>query len=125
MHTTSRRSCYGFINSRSSPTQQASVNTIHANVRTGPSRQRSDYDELCRKLRVSWEETLPSSAVLHAIFVHGSLIAGEEQGFLRPEAGHDAEWVRENMPEFERRAAEGNEGMQALVEECKARGLGL
>lgn len=104
---------------------QAQVNTIHANVRTGKSRPRSAYDDLCRKLRTAWEELLPSNASLHAVFVHGSLVAGEEQGFLRPEAGSDAEWVRMNMPEFERRAAAGHEDMKLLVEECKARGLGV
>lgn len=56
--------------------------------------------------------------------MHGCLVAGEEKGFLRPEAGHDAEWVREHMGEFERLAAAGDEEMTALIEECKARGLG-
>ncbi|KAJ4394660.1 hypothetical protein N0V93_003879 [Gnomoniopsis smithogilvyi] len=105
--------------------RRAQVNTIHANVRTGSSRPRSAYDELCRQLRAAWEELLPSSTPLHAVFVHGSLVAGEEQGFLRPEAGNDAEWVRVNMPEFEKRAAAGNEDMKLLVEECKTRGLGV
>lgn len=104
---------------------QAHKNIIHANVRIGPSRPRSAYDELCRRLRAAWEELLSSSTPLHAIFVHGSLVAGEEQGFLRPEAGKDAEWVRVNMPEFERRAAAGDEDMKLLVEECNARGLGV
>ena len=61
---------------------------------------------------------------LDNISVHGCLVAGEENGFLRPEAGHDAEWVREHMAEFERLAAAGDEDMKALVEECKSRGLG-
>lgn len=101
------------------------MNTIHANVRTGASRPRAAYDELCRRLRAAWEEILPSSASLHAIFVHGSLVAGEEQGILRPEAGKDEAWVRTHMPEFERRAAEGDEGMKTLVEECRSRRLGV
>lgn len=100
------------------------MNTIHANVRTGSSRPRSAYDELCRNLRTAWEKILPPSTLLHAVFVHGSLVAGEEQGFLRPEAGNDSEWVRVNMPEFEKRAVAGNESMKLLVEECRARGLG-
>lgn len=29
------------------------------------------------------------------------------------------------MPEFEKRAAEGDAGMKALVEECQARGFGV
>lgn len=105
--------------------KQAQVNAIHANVRSGNSRPRSAYDELCRKLRTVWEELLPPSTPLHAVFVHGSLVAGEEQGFIRPEAGNDVEWVRINMPEFERRAAAGSEDMRLLVEECRSRGLGV
>lgn len=99
------------------------VNAIQAHVRAGPSRPRSSYDELCRQLRGSWETVLPTTP-LDLISVHGSLVAGEENGFLRPEAGHDAEWVREHMAEFERLAAAGNEEMKTLVEECKSRGLG-
>lgn len=55
---------------------------------------------------------------------NGCLVAGEENGSLRPEAGHDAEWVREHMREFERLAAAGDGEMGALREECEARGLG-
>ncbi|KAI3397601.1 hypothetical protein diail_10573 [Diaporthe ilicicola] len=99
------------------------VNSIQSHVRSGPSRPRSSYNELCRQLRVEWESVLPTTP-LDNISVHGCLVAGEENGVLRPEAGHDAEWVRENMPEFERLAAAGDESMRTLVEECKSRGLG-
>lgn len=102
---------------------QKLVNAIQAHVRAGPSRPRSSYNELCRQLRGVWETVLPTTP-LDLISVHGSLVAGEENGFLRPEAGHDAEWVREHMAEFERLAAAGNEEMKTLVEECRARGLG-
>lgn len=103
---------------------QKLVNTIQAHVRAGPSRPRSSYDELCRQLRGAWETVLPATP-LDTISVHGSLVAGEEKGFLRPEAGHDAEWVREHMAEFERLAAAGDEEMKALVEECRSGGLGV
>lgn len=102
---------------------QKIVNTIQSHVRSGPSRPRSSYDELCRQLRGAWESVLPTTP-LDTISVHGCLVAGEENGFLRPEAGHDAEWVREHMAEFERLAAAGDEEMKTLVEECKSRGLG-
>lgn len=100
------------------------MNAIHASVRPGPSRTRASWDELCRKLRAAWEQTLPNFP-LHAIFILGSIIAGEEQGFLLPEAGHDVEWLRQHMPEFRKRAEEGNEDMKSLVDECQARGLGM
>lgn len=105
------------------PVAQKLVNAIQAHVRAGPSRPRSSYNELCRQLRSAWETVLPATP-LDLISVHGSLVAGEESGFLRPEAGHDAEWVREHMAEFERLAAAGNEEMKTLVEECRSRGLG-
>lgn len=103
---------------------QKFVNTIQSHVRSGPSRPRSSYNELCRQLRDAWESVLPTTP-LDTISVHGCLVAGEENGFLRPEAGHDAEWVREHMAEFERLAAAGDEEMKTLVEECKSRGLGV
>ncbi|KAK0659033.1 hypothetical protein DIS24_g4248 [Lasiodiplodia hormozganensis] len=100
----------------------ARVNAIHAHVRPGSSRPRSMYDDLCRQLRQAWEHNL-SGPSLDTIFVHGTIIAGEEQGIMLPEAGNDAAWMKENMPEFERRARAGDEEMRVLVEECRALGV--
>lgn len=101
---------------------QTLINCIFAHTRSGPSRPRSSFDELCDQLREAWVSILKTTPLDH-IFVLGGLVAGQEQGLALPEAGHDAEWVRRNMAEFERRAAAGDEKMKSLVEECKARGL--
>ena len=42
---------------------------------------------------------------------------------MLPEAEDDGRWIKENMPEFERRAKGGNEVMRDMVEEINARGL--
>lgn len=42
---------------------------------------------------------------------------------MLPEAGDDGRWIKENIPEFERRAKGGNEMMRDMVEEIKVRGL--
>ncbi|KAL1645164.1 hypothetical protein SLS58_003869 [Diplodia intermedia] len=102
------------------------VNAIHAHVRPGASRPRSAYDELCRQLRRdAWERVLlpGGGPPLDAIFVHGTIVAGEERGVMLPEAGADVAWMRENMADFERRARAGDEGMRGLVEECRAMGV--
>ncbi|EKG16696.1 Tautomerase [Macrophomina phaseolina MS6] len=111
------------------------INAITAQVRPGASRPRSAYDELCRQLRAAWEDIFSSlqdansnktnaaAVPLDGIFILGTIIAGEEQGFLLPEAGKDGEWVREHWKEFEKRAGAGDAGMKALVEECRERGL--
>jgi hypothetical protein len=53
----------------------------------------------------------------------GDIVAGLEHGFTLPEAGGDKAWMKENLPEFERKAKGGNVNMKELVEEIKARGL--
>ncbi|EOD48209.1 putative cis-3-chloroacrylic acid protein [Neofusicoccum parvum UCRNP2] len=106
------------------------INAIHAHVRPGPTRPRSAYDALCTQLRALWESVFPPNDTaittpLDTIFILGSIIAGEEKGFMLPEAGKDSEWVKVHLAEFEKRAGEGDEEMRVLVEEVKARGLGV
>lgn len=85
------------------------------------------YDELCRQLRQAWERNLlpGGGPPLDTIFVHGTIVAGEEKGVMLPEAGADVEWMKENMAEFERRARAGDDEMRVLVEECRAMGVGV
>lgn len=59
---------------------------------------------------------------LHNVFIFEDLAAGVEQGFLLPQAGQEEEWVKDNMEEFEKRAAEGDENVKRLMEEMKAKG---
>lgn len=69
----------------------------------------------------SGEGRLDDERALHNVFLMEDIVAGAEQGFALPLAGRDGEWASENMGEFERRAADGDESMKALVREYKAR----
>lgn len=40
---------------------------------------------------------------------------------MLPIAGNDEQWAGENLQAFEERAARGDEGMRALVEDVKGR----
>jgi len=60
---------------------------------------------------------------LRGIFILGSLIAGQENGFALPPAGGDGAWIKENRREFERLAGEGDEDMKEMLEELGRRGM--
>ncbi|KAF2844672.1 hypothetical protein T440DRAFT_314665 [Plenodomus tracheiphilus IPT5] len=64
---------------------------------------------------------LDNPLTLHNIFLHESIAAGAEQGFLLPLAGQDGTWMQENMAEFERRAETGDESIRVLVGEIKVK----
>ena len=53
----------------------------------------------------------------------GSITAVYEAGFMMPEAGHDQEWLKENIDAFKKKADDGDEDFQEMVEECQKRGL--
>ncbi|GAB7361632.1 hypothetical protein MBLNU230_g1683t1 [Neophaeotheca triangularis] len=112
------------------------TNAICIYARAGPSRTKADLDDLCLRVEGAWVEVvgkgLPSlrrgeeavdTGLGGGVVVVGGILAGREHGFALPEAGQDVEWLRENMGEFERRAAEGDEEMVELVKEVKGRGL--
>ena len=56
---------------------------------------------------------------LHSVFLYEDIAAGAEQGFVLPVAGNDAQWARDHLDAFQERAAGGDEGMRALVEDVK------
>ena len=57
------------------------------------------------------------------IFIMGDIVAGYEHGVALPPAGGDKVWLQNNMPYFEKKAAEGNEEMKDLIEEIKQRNM--
>jgi hypothetical protein len=69
----------------------------------------------------SGDGRLDDERALHNVFLFEDLAAGAEQGFVLPVAGEDGEWAKENMAEFARRAADGDESMKKLVQEYKAK----
>lgn len=64
---------------------------------------------------------LDDPRALHNVFVMEDIAAGAKRGFVLPVAGDDGQWMRENMGEFERRAALGDDCMRELVEWVKSR----
>ena len=102
---------------------QCNVNRIFATVRTGPARKQSDYDNVCTQIHAAWQSIVGSvdseDRELRAIFVLGGVLSASEAGFLLPEAGGDAQWVRDNMDEFKKRAEAGDEDFAELLRDMK------
>lgn len=106
---------------------------ILAHVRTGPSRNRSTFNDLCTELTRAWDSIVPLPKVkrslpdedrtLYSIFILGDIVAGQEAGFEIPEAGKDVEWLGENMAAFKARAEDGQEELRELVQEVEERKL--
>lgn len=129
---------------------QTAVNSITAHIRPRNPKNQETLDGLTNALMRIWDETVRDPATpkrpadtavdkhgprgrlddpfaLHAVFILDDIAAGAEQGFVMPVAGNDQQWAREHMPEFEARAAAGDEAMEMFVKEVKdglGKGLG-
>lgn len=101
---------------------QSSTNRIFAYVRGGPSRTQKHYDKLCISLVQAWNEIVPGEE-LRLITVHGSITAGYEAGFSRPQAGEDKAWIKENLEAFQAKADGGDADFKALMLDIKDRQL--
>ncbi|KAJ6475506.1 hypothetical protein C8R45DRAFT_1077375 [Mycena sanguinolenta] len=104
------------------------VNLILANVRTGPSRAHALFESLCRQIEAAWTATVVDLATqdgahahLAGAFVLDTVTAAYEQGFMFPEAGHDVEWMCENLPKFQALADGGNELFRDMIGELRTR----
>lgn len=85
-------------------------------VQAGSQSQPQPQPQSGDRSRTKGEGRLDDPLALHNVFLFEDIVAGAEQGFVLPQAGKDGEWAKENMGEFERRAGEGDESMQRLVE---------
>ncbi|KAJ7623477.1 hypothetical protein FB45DRAFT_106665 [Roridomyces roridus] len=104
------------------------MNMVIANVRTGSSRSQDQYESLCRQVEAAWIAAVGAPATqaetnveFAGIFIHGVRTAGYEQGFMRPLAGGDSAWIRENLPQFQTLADGGNVFFQGMIAELKER----
>ncbi|KAJ7488601.1 hypothetical protein B0H11DRAFT_2406680 [Mycena galericulata] len=104
------------------------MNLVLGNVRTGPTRPRDLYATLCRQIEAAWTASVGNPATqggahahLASVFVLGTVTASYEEGFLHAEAGHDVEWLRENLPKFQALADDGNEFFRDMIAELKTR----
>ena len=48
-------------------------------------------------------------------------MAGQEAGMALPQAGHDKQWLKDRLYDFESRAEEGEEKFRNLITEVKER----
>ncbi|PPJ60705.1 hypothetical protein CBER1_03457 [Cercospora berteroae] len=101
------------------------ANHIIANVRSGPSRTKADWDSLSREIIAMWDDIVGKDGgdELRTFFVLGGMEGGYEAGFLIPEAGGDQKWMADNWSGFEERARKGDKEFQDLMAEIKERGL--
>ncbi|KAJ7112368.1 putative cis-3-chloroacrylic acid dehalogenase [Mycena epipterygia] len=104
------------------------LNLVFANVRQGPSRTRDLYESLCYQIEAAWTASIGDPATqggAHAhftgAFVLGPVTAAYEQGIMIPEAGHDVEWARENLPKFQALADDGDEFCRDMIAELRRR----
>lgn len=112
--------------------QHQKFNYIIGHLRPRPNNHEKLYD-ITQSLVSLWDVTvrptqrssnITDPKALHSVFLLEDIAAGAEQGFILPIAGRDAEWAQQHLSTFEKRAAEGDEGMKQLVEEVKAGKLG-
>ncbi|KAL6365656.1 hypothetical protein LRP88_01657 [Fusarium phalaenopsidis] len=105
------------------------VNHITARVRSGPTRSRESFNELCSEINSAWHrivhpelsasELPPRELELAAIFITSELVAGMKVGFPVPAAGTEIAWAKEHFESFKERAALGDEDFVDYVEELE------
>ncbi|KAJ4257928.1 hypothetical protein NW757_003556 [Fusarium falciforme] len=105
------------------------VNHITARVRSGPTRSRESFNELCSEINSAWHrivhpelsasELAPRELELAAIFITSELVAGMKVGFPVPAAGTEIAWAKEHFESFKERAALGDEDFVDYVEELE------
>ncbi|RYN73691.1 hypothetical protein AA0117_g7538 [Alternaria alternata] len=117
------------------------TNSITGMLRTRGPEYRDKMNTLVLDLTEIWNKVVrPNSAndnvdgyvpgrlddptALHLCGISEGIVAAAEQGFLLPSAGQDDKWLEKNLKAFEKRAADGDEAMKALLEEIKTKGLG-
>jgi len=106
-------------------------NRIIGSLRPGPSRTAEDYNALTAKLTNAWNDiVVPSNSSatdgdlsLRAVFISASNTAAREKGFVRPRAGEDTAWLKENLEAFRELAEGGDDEMKSLLDETNERNL--
>lgn len=81
------------------------------------------YNEVLHEVEAAWASIVGTKGdqELRAFFIHGTIIAVSEAGFVAPKAGQDAEWLKKHYPAFKKKADEGDEDFQELMEDLKKR----
>ena len=101
--------------------------TIHGGLRSGHTRTRAMYEQLCHDLIAMWDKIVRDGNTGLGedelrVFLTGSLLAAVEGGFLIPEAGSDGHWFKDNKAEIEKRAAAGQYISQVMLRDIEVLG---
>ena len=102
-------------------------NTIHGSLRSGRTRTRAMYEQLCHEFVSMWNDIVRNGETgfgedeLRVMLV-GGMLAGVEGGFLIPEAGQDGNFFNDKMEEIEKRAAAGQFVSQVMLKDMEVLG---
>jgi hypothetical protein len=79
--------------------------------------------EVITELHEAWASIVGTKGdqELRAVFLHGSIVASAEKGFLSPKAGLDVGYLKENYAAFKTKAEEGDREFQDLMKELETR----
>lgn len=80
-------------------------------------------NEVVTELLAAWASIVGTKGdqELRAVFLHGSIVASAEKGFLSPKAGADVGYLKGNYAAFKAKAEEGDREFQDLMQELKTR----
>ncbi|KAM0558103.1 hypothetical protein ACHAPJ_005270 [Fusarium lateritium] len=118
-----------FVAGKSHP---ATSNRVIGIVRTSASRSKADFDDLGAKIEEAWYNALKLASptekapwkredearrLIMVTFL--PMITIREGGMAVPEAGHEENWLKEQMPYIESMANKGIEDFSGLLSEVK------
>jgi hypothetical protein len=80
-------------------------------------------NEVVEEIHAAWASVVGTKGdqELRAVFIHGSIVASAEKGFLSPKAGADVGYLKKNYAAFKQRAEEGDREFQDLMREIQTR----
>ncbi|KXJ96513.1 hypothetical protein Micbo1qcDRAFT_155068, partial [Microdochium bolleyi] len=98
------------------------ANRVSALVRAGGGRTAESFNALAQEIHAAWDRVLLGTDTggattipvgdereLRVVAITGSILGGVENGIVLPQAGEDVEWLRTNLPKFEKLAEQGHE----------------
>jgi hypothetical protein len=79
--------------------------------------------EMIEEIGAAWAAIVGTKGEqeLRAVFLHGSIVASAEKGFLSSKAGADVSFLKKHYDTFQKKANEGDKEFQALLHEIETR----
>jgi hypothetical protein len=80
-------------------------------------------NEVIEEIHKAWASIVGSNGdqELRAVFLHGSIVASAEKGFLSSKAGADVGYLEKNYAAFKAKAEGGDREFQDLMKEIETR----